>query len=84
MRANFGLMPTEGAASALVDWMRRMLGGGLDDLEDCLAGYWPVLFRNKTDAVRRDLRALSDDRTLDRYTRATAVDAIVLIGAPQR
>jgi len=77
----FGLMPTEAAALALVEWMRRLTRNGVDDLQEWLAGRWPVLLRNKPDTVQRDLRALCDDRALDWYTRAVAIDPIVFIGA---
>jgi hypothetical protein len=76
----FGLMPTEAAAPALVAWLPRITDDGTSDLQEFLAGYWPALFRNKSDAVQGDLRALCGDRTLDWYTRATAADAAVFVG----
>jgi hypothetical protein len=77
----FGLMPTEAAASALIHWLPRITEDGPNDLQEFLAGYWPVLFRNKTDAVQRDLRALCGNRTLDWYTRVVAADAAVFVRA---
>jgi hypothetical protein len=72
-----GLIPGERAGLLLVDVMRRMDKEQDDNLQDWLAGYWPVLFRNKPDTVLPALRALCEDRDLDWYIRANAVDPVV-------
>lgn len=72
-----GLVPGERAGGLLVAFMRRI--GEVDDesLQDWLAGYWPALFRNKSDTVVPELRALCEDRAFDWYIRTAALDAAV-------
>jgi hypothetical protein len=72
-----GLIPEERAGLLLVNFMRRIDKEQDDNLPDWLAGYWPALFRNKPDAVLPALRTLCEDRDLDWYTRANAVDPVI-------
>ena len=57
--------------------MRRMAQDEDDNLQDWFSGDWPALFRNKPPVALPALRALCEDRNLDWYIRANAVDAVV-------
>ena len=72
-----GLISSERAGLLLVEFMYRMAREDDGNLQDWLAGYWPALFRNKPAGVDAALRALCEDRALDWYIRASAVDAFV-------
>ena len=72
-----GLIPSERAGLLLVKFMRHMSLADDHNLQDWLAGYWPALFRNKPESVLPALRALAEDRGLDWYIRANALDPIV-------
>lgn len=71
-----GLIPSEQAGLLLVELMRRM---SLEDeyQQDWLAGYWSALFKNKPDSVLVDLRALCEDRDMDWYIRANAIESLM-------
>jgi hypothetical protein len=72
-----GLIEGERAGRLLVSFMRRMERANDDDLQDWLAGYWPIYFRNKPDSVAPALRTLAHDRSLDWYMRIQAVGAVI-------
>jgi hypothetical protein len=72
-----GLIPGERAGLLLVAFMRRIGEVNDENLQDWLAGYWPALFRDKTDALFPELRAVCEDRGFDWYVRAQALDAAV-------
>lgn len=70
-----GLIPGEQAENLLVLLMRRISHDGEFNLQDWLAGYWPALFKNKPELAA--LRALSEDRAVDWYMRANAIEAYI-------
>ena len=72
-----GFIPSEQAGRLLVELMRRMSLEEDDNLQDWLSGYWPALFKNKPDCVLHDLRALCEDRDMDWYMRANAVEPVM-------
>ena len=72
-----GAMPEARGGCLFVDFMRRMSQAEDDDLQDWLAGDWPALFRNKPGEVLPALRAVCEDRGLDWYLRANALDVVV-------
>jgi hypothetical protein len=72
-----GLIPGERAGLLLAAWMRRVGEINDESLQDWLAAYWPALFRNKPGAVLPQIRALAQERSLDWYIRACALDAAV-------
>jgi hypothetical protein len=72
-----GLIPTERAGLLLVKFMRWMAVDEDGNLQDWCAGDWPALFRNKPPAVLPLVRAVCEDRSLDWYTRANAVEPVV-------
>lgn len=74
-----GLIPGERAGRLLLAFMRRIGEVNDENLQDWLAGYWPALFRNKPDTVLPGLRALSENRNLDWYIRAFALDSAISI-----
>lgn len=82
--AILGLIPNEQAGLLLVELMRRM---GVEDYEnsmqDWLSGYWPALFGNKPDSVLPALRALGENRDLDWYMRANAVETVIVAASRQ-
>ncbi len=78
-----GLIPSEQAGLLLVELMRRMSLEDDDDLQDWLSGYWPALFLNKPDSVLPSLRALCEDKGVDWYIRANAIEAVIKIAAKQ-
>ena len=78
-----GLIPSEQAGLLLVDLMRRMSLEDDDNLQDWLSGYWPALFLNKPDTLLPALRALSEDKNMDWYIRANAVEPVLKIAAKQ-
>lgn len=77
-----GLIPSEQAGLLLVELMRRMSVDD-DDMQDWLSGYWPALFQNKPDSVLPALRALSEDRDMDSYMRANAIETVIVAAARQ-
>ncbi|HZP85930.1 MAG TPA: SEC-C metal-binding domain-containing protein [Burkholderiales bacterium] len=72
-----GLIASERAGLLLLHFMRRMSEADDTDLQDWLAGYWPALFANKPDCVLAALRELCEDRALDWYIRANAMEPVV-------
>jgi len=72
-----GLVASERAGLLLVSLMRRMARAEDDNLEDWLSGYWPALFRNKSEAVVPPLRELAQDRGVDWYMRIQAVESAI-------
>lgn len=72
-----GLIPTESAGLALVQFMRRMSREEDHDLQDWLASCWPSFFQNKPESVLPALRALGEDRVADWYIRTCAIEAVV-------
>lgn len=72
-----GLIPSKQAGLLLVELMRRMSQEDDDNLQDWLAGYWPALFLNKPDTVLPSLRALCEDRDMDQYMRANAIETVI-------
>ena len=78
-----GLIPSEQAGRLLVELMRRMSLEEDDNLQDWLSGYWPALFKNKPDCVLHDLRALCEDRDMDCYMRANAIETALVAASRQ-
>jgi hypothetical protein len=78
-----GQIPSEQAGLLLVELMRRMSQEEDDDLQDWLSGYWPALFQNKPDTVLPTLRALCEDKHMDWYIRANAIEPVIKIAAEQ-
>ena len=72
-----GLMDGERSGRLLVSFMRRMERSNDEDLQDWLAGYWPIFFRDKPDSLVTPLRALAQDRSVEWYMRGQAVSAIL-------
>lgn len=72
-----GLIPSENAGLLLVELMRRMSQEGDDDMQDWLSDCWPVLFKNKPDSVMSALRELGEDRDMDSYMRANAIETVM-------
>jgi len=72
-----GLVEGERAGQLLVSLMRRMERANDEALQDWLAGYWPIFFRNKPDALRVPLRELAHDPGVDWYMRIQAVGSIL-------
>ena len=72
-----GLIQSEQAGLLLVELMRRMSQEDDDDLQDWLSGYWPAFFLNKPDTVLPSLRALCEDRDMDQYMRANAIETVI-------
>ena len=78
-----GLIPSERAGLLLVELMRRMSLEEDDNLQGWLAGYWTALFRNKPESVQPALVKLCEDRMLDWYIRANAIEPVVDFAARQ-
>ncbi len=72
-----GLMREESAGILLTEYMRRLDEEQDEDMQDWLSGRWPALFRNKPATVMPALRALSEDRELEWYMRADAVESVI-------
>ena len=72
-----GLIADARAGALLVSFMRRIERANDEDLQDWLAGFWPIFFRNKTQSAVPALRALAQDRAVDWYMRIQAVDAVL-------
>jgi hypothetical protein len=72
-----GLIPTERAGLLLVKFMRQMALDDDQNLQDWFAGNWPALFRNKPANVVPALRTICEDRSLDWYVRANAMEPVV-------
>jgi hypothetical protein len=75
-----GLIPGERAGSLLVNLMRRLEQARDENLQDWLSGYWPALFRNKSDGVEPLLRELAQNRGIDWYMRIQAIESLVMLG----
>jgi len=75
-----GLNSGERAGLLLVALMRRMEQAGDENLQGWFSGYWPALFRNKPHAVETPLRGVAQDRGIDWYMRAQAIDSVVALG----
>jgi hypothetical protein len=72
-----GLIPGEKAGMMLlpfIDYMRHSEDG---EIQDCFAGYWPALTRNKPATVIRKLQELCEDRQVDWYTRINLAEAVI-------
>ena len=67
-----GYVSGEDATQGLAHAINRMDSEPDNDLWDWIAGYWPVLFRNKRAQAAQPLAAIATDRTLDWYPRCTA------------
>ena len=67
----------------LVELMRRMSLEEDYDLQDWLSGYWPAFFLNKPVSVLPSLRALCEDRDMDWYIRANAIEPVIKTAAEQ-
>ncbi|MDO8463686.1 MAG: hypothetical protein Q7S46_00310, partial [Gallionella sp.] len=78
-----GQIPGEQAGLLLVELMRRMSLEDDDDLQDWLAGYWPAFFLNKPETVQPSLRALCEDKGMDWYIRANAIEAVIKFASKQ-
>lgn len=74
-----GLIPGDRAGRLLFAFMRRIGEVNDESLQDWLAGYWSALFRNKSEAIVPELRALCEDRAFDWYMRVCALDAAVSV-----
>ena len=74
-----GLMEGERAGRLLVSFMRRMERANDEDLQDWLAGHWPIFFRNKPESLLSALRELGHDRGVDWYMRSQAVDSVLAV-----
>lgn len=72
-----GLIPSDLAGLLLVEIMRRMSLEEDENLQDWLAGYWPALFRNKPESLQPALRELCEDKELDWYIRANAIEPVI-------
>jgi hypothetical protein len=72
-----GLIAHEHAGLLLVELMRRMSIEEDDSLQDWFAGGWPALFANKPQSAMPSLVALCEDRNLDWYIRANAVEPVL-------
>lgn len=78
-----GMMPDERAGLLLVELMRRMALEEDHDLQDWLDPDWPGLYRNKPESIRRELCKLCEQRGLDWYLRASAVNVIMELAGEQ-
>ena len=78
-----GLIPGEASARALLDGFRRITSGRNNDLADWIAGYWPALCRNNAEFTTAPMLQIAQDRQLDWYPRAHAVQS-VLASASER
>jgi uncharacterized protein YecA (UPF0149 family) len=72
-----GLIASERAGLLLVSLMRAMGRAPDEALEDWLSGYWPALFRNKPEAVAPPLRELAQERGVDWFMRAEAIQSVM-------
>jgi hypothetical protein len=72
-----GLIPGEGAAEALLEGFRRVTFYNDNDLSDWVSGYWPALFRNKSEYAAGPLRAIAEDRQLGWYPRVNAIACVL-------
>lgn len=79
-----GLIPGEQAGLLLVELMRRMSQEKDENIQGWLSGYWPALFRNKPDSVQHALRALCEDKKLDWYIRANAIEVVIASAAERK
>lgn len=75
-----GLIPSERAGSLLVNLMRRIEQARDENLQDWLSGYWPAMFRNKSDGVEPLLRELAQNRGIDWYMRIQAIESLLMLG----
>lgn len=78
-----GMIPSEQAGLLLVELMRRMSLEEDEDMQDWLSGYWPALFKNKPERVVTDLRELCEDRDMDWYMRANAIESLLFVASRQ-
>jgi len=72
-----GLITGEASAAALLEGFRRINSDDENDLADWFAGYWPALFRNKSQFSTASLRAIADDPSLRWYPRLNAVECVL-------
>ena len=78
-----GQIPSEQAGLLLVEFMRRMSGEDDETLQDWLAGFWSAQFLNKPDSVPPALRDLCEEREMDWYMRANALDPYIAAASRQ-
>lgn len=78
-----GLVPSERAATVMVQVMRRLSLEDDDELQDWLAGYWPALFRNKPDTVLPQIEALGRNPGINPYIGGQAFEVLVAAAARQ-
>jgi len=78
-----GLIPSEQAGVLLVDMMYGLSLEEDEDMQDWLAGEWSALFRNKPNSVLPALRTLCEDRDMDWYMRANAIEALLFAASRQ-
>ena len=78
-----GLIPSEQAGLLLVELMRRLSLEEDEDMQDWLAGEWSALFKNKPKRVVTDLRELCEDRDVDWYMRANAIESLLFVASRQ-
>ncbi|MEN8179620.1 MAG: UPF0149 family protein [Pseudomonadota bacterium] len=72
-----GHITGEDATHGLLHAIRHMDGERDNDLWDWLANHWPALFRNKRATASEGLQGIADDRNLDWYPRATALECLL-------
>jgi hypothetical protein len=71
-----GLIESERAGRLLVSFMRRLERANDADIQGWLVGYWPILFRNKPDAVSASLRKLAQARSVSWNMRVQAAGSV--------
>jgi hypothetical protein len=78
-----GQIPGEQAGLLLVEFMRRISREDDENLQDWLAGFWVAQFLNKPDSILPALRDLCEEREMDWYMRANALDPYIAAAVRQ-
>jgi hypothetical protein len=78
-----GQIPSGQSGLLLVELMRRISLEDDENLQDWLAGFWSAQFLNKPDSVLSALRALCEERDMDWYMRANALDPYIAAASRQ-
>lgn len=78
-----GLVPSERAATVMIQVMRRLSLEDDDALDDLLSGYWPALFRNKPDTVLAQIEVLARNTDINPYIGAQAFEVLIAAAARQ-
>ena len=78
-----GLIPGEASAQSLLRAFQQITFDMNNDLADWVSGYWPALFSNKREFATARLREIAEDRSLDWYARAEAIDCVLADAAEQ-